>query len=112
MKRSHSMPPSIPIHGLRRIDDLAYSPDGLRLAGAAGRTVIVWDATTGETLLSLQGGLDPITSVTFSPDGSRILAGGNDWRIRVWDSVPYRGRYEERQALLGSRGAGQGEAKR
>ncbi len=54
----------------KRVDDLAYSPDGKRLAVAAG-TVHVYDAETGEALLMLKGSW--ANRVVFSPDG-RFLA--------------------------------------
>ena len=29
---------------------------------------------------------DAITSVAFSPDGTKIVSGSDDWTIKVWDS--------------------------
>jgi WD40 repeat protein len=37
--------------------------------------VRVWDAKTGEQLRELQGHTDYVTSVSFSPDGERIVSG-------------------------------------
>jgi WD40 repeat protein len=59
-----------------------YSPDGRRLASvSADRTVRVWDATTGELIRMLEGGVRPLG---FSPDGKR-LAAGMDATVTVWD---------------------------
>src|SRR5262249_28386406 len=55
------------------------SPDGKRLA--SGKKV--WDAQTGQELLSLQGGGG---SVAFSPDGKRLAGGASDRTVRVWDA--------------------------
>ncbi|MGH2556757.1 MAG: trypsin-like peptidase domain-containing protein, partial [Actinomycetota bacterium] len=69
------------------IDDVNFSPDGLRLVSVGGDgAVIVWDPRTGEQQLSL-----PTASAfaaSFSPDGSRIATGrfdGDGW-LSIWDA--------------------------
>ena len=65
---------------------VVWSPDGSRIVtGSTGEGVRVWDAVTGESLLSLEGD-DWARSVAWSPDGSRIVTGSYDgaW---VWDAV-------------------------
>jgi WD40 repeat protein len=57
---------------------VAFSPDGKRLASGSK----VWDAQSGQELLTLQGGGG---SVAFSPDGKR-LAGPSGGGLRVWDA--------------------------
>jgi WD40 repeat protein len=53
----------------------------------------MWDAATGRELLflkrnALKGGtVDVVTSVAFSPDGSR-LAGAGSAEVFVWDGRP------------------------
>ena len=32
---------------------------------------------------------DYINSVAFSPDGTRIVSGSDDWTIKVWDLVKW-----------------------
>jgi WD40 repeat protein/tRNA A-37 threonylcarbamoyl transferase component Bud32 len=65
--------------------NVAFSPDGLRLATGGGKTV-VWDARTGEKLLECKGHTAVVTSVAFSPDGSRLVTGSADRTARVWDT--------------------------
>ena len=64
---------------------VAWSPDGKRIATGADDGVRVWDAVTGEKLLSLEHG-SQVESVAWSPDGSRI-ATGSFGDVRVWDAV-------------------------
>ena len=61
---------------------ILYSPDGRRLVTVAANqsnaiqsTAKVWDAQTGNCLLTLKG--DTVT-VAFSPDGKHIVTGGID----------------------------------
>jgi WD40 repeat protein len=33
------------------------------------------------------GHSEPVTSVCFSPDGTRIVSGSNDKTVRIWNAV-------------------------
>ena len=46
----------------------------------------MWDARTGHLLLELKGQTGRVDSVSFSPDGTRILTGSWDKTARVWDA--------------------------
>jgi WD40 repeat protein/serine/threonine protein kinase len=77
------------------IMNVAFSPDGKRLAAGSrgtwdgtkqtrvGAQVIVWDARTGQELLSLKGAS---ASVAFSPDGKRLASSAADNTVKVWDA--------------------------
>jgi WD40 repeat protein/serine/threonine protein kinase len=88
--------------GTSDVHGVAFSPDGKRLAqGIAGGlkdgkrvpgAVKVWDAQTGQELLSLRGGGG---SVAFSPDGKHLASrSGDDWvgntfvpeEVKVWEA--------------------------
>jgi WD40 repeat protein/serine/threonine protein kinase len=70
---------------------VALSHDGKQVISGAGRIgqpgeVKVWDATTGQNLLTLTGHSDQVSSVAISADGSRIVSASLDRTVRVWDA--------------------------
>jgi len=55
------------------------------VSGSYDNTLKVWDAQTGQETLTLKGHSDYVTSVSFSPDGKRIVSGSYDDTLKVWD---------------------------
>jgi len=39
----------------------------------------------GQETFTLEGHSDRVASVSFSPDGKRIVSGSNDNSVKVWD---------------------------
>jgi WD40 repeat protein len=73
--------------------DLAFSPDGRRLAGICRDRVKLWDVGEGQELLTLRGApprlRDPAFNprLVFSPDGSRLAGSNWDESISVWEAA-------------------------
>jgi WD40 repeat protein len=66
---------------------VAFSPDGRRIVTAGGESIKLWDAQTGQEIITLTLGIDTLTSVGFSPDGQQIVASAWDG-VRVWNTAP------------------------
>ena len=64
---------------------VAISPNGGEFATAYGdMNVMIWDPR-GKLVRVLSGLQTPCTSLTYSPDGRHIYAGGFDGSVRVWN---------------------------
>jgi RNA polymerase sigma factor (sigma-70 family) len=67
------------------VEDLAFSPDGRRLAAMTFRqsTARIWELTTDKEPLILKH--KEGYSLSFSPDGKTLVTGGWDKKVRFWD---------------------------
>lgn len=66
-----------------------FSPDGTRIATAAGLdgAVMIWDGTTGAFLSQLAGPGARVMEIEFSPDGGRIATASEDDVVHIWDVI-------------------------
>ncbi len=70
-----------------RINDIAYSPDGTKLAVAADNGIWLYDAQTGQELVQCVGHIGKVLNIAFRPDGNTLASVGigHDGTIRIWD---------------------------
>jgi WD40 repeat protein len=67
----------------------AFSPDGRTLAYVSQKAAIkIWDVTTKQDLLTLDGRRGLLTGLAFSPDGRQIAAAGQGGNVQIWDAAP------------------------
>jgi serine/threonine protein kinase len=68
-----------------RVLALAVSPDGKQVAGGLmDGNIQIWDIATGESLSYWQGHDSAIKSLTFTPQGDRLITASWDRTIKIW----------------------------
>ncbi len=89
-----------------------YAPQNMIASGSHDQTVKLWDASTGQTLRTLQGHTGWVLSVAFSPQGNLLASSSQDETIKLWDVLtgeclitlrskrPYEGTRVLREAQL------------
>ena len=64
-----------------------WTPDGGRIAMGLDRTKVkVWDAASGDELVTLAGHQDYLWLVEWSPTGDRLATASNDQTVIIWDA--------------------------
>jgi WD40 repeat protein len=77
------------------VDPVAFSPDGLLVAGGGARgerakgrkagEIYLWDVEANRLLWSQPCHDDDVTSLAFTPDGKSLVSGGRDKLVKVWE---------------------------
>jgi WD40 repeat protein len=70
----------------RKLFLASLSPDGSRVLTVCGPEAFLWDAKTGKRLLTLKHAGN-IRCAAFAPAGDRLVTGGTDKTVRVWDLI-------------------------
>ena len=50
----------------------------------------MWDAASGQELLTLRAIPAQVASVAWSPDGKRLATGSGDHTVKMWDAASGR----------------------
>jgi WD40 repeat protein len=66
--------------------ELAFTPDGRRLAAACGQFLMVWDVASGEVVWRHKVDRRHFQALAFTPDGRLLAATRNDRTVRFWDT--------------------------
>jgi WD40 repeat protein len=80
-------PPFEELRGHNRpVSVIDWSSDGRFIAsGSYDQTVRLWDAASGNEIMSLPGISGAVMSLAFSSDSQLLAAGAHDYRLHVWE---------------------------
>jgi WD40 repeat protein len=88
-RRGHLDLHTLSSQGGKGLVDLALSPDGFLIAAADHYDVQIWDIRAqkprAQRLHHAQ-----VSSIAFSPDGSRLVSAADDLKLLLWDMVTFR----------------------
>jgi hypothetical protein len=74
-----------------RIEALALSPDGKRLAVAEYKVFRIWDVLSGKEVVRVP--TTPAHCLVFAPDGKTVASGWGDGTVRLWDAATGKERW-------------------
>jgi WD40 repeat protein len=69
----------------QRVGAVAFSPDGQALAVARSADIELYDVASRALKSSLHGHESTVSALAWLPDGSRLISGGWDHTVIVWD---------------------------
>lgn len=73
-------------YGGGALDQIVFSPDGLRVAATVRRSQVhIFDVASGQQVHS-NCHTDTVTQLAFSRDGQHLISGGRDASVRTWST--------------------------
>jgi len=73
------------------VSSARVAPDGRVLAsGSYDRSLLLWDAESGEVLRALRGHTGLVNAIDWSPDGALLASASSDHGARVWHALSGR----------------------
>ena len=84
--RSGALLRTLELHDGPALLPTAIAPNGSRVASADIQDVKLWDPFSG-ALLHTFTGIEPGLAMTFSSDGTRLLAGEGERALNLWDAT-------------------------
>ena len=76
---------SIFLDAEEKLWEAAFSPDSHWLVATNESGATLWDLESGKTLRVLTGHRGHVIAVAVTPEGRRVVSGGDDGTLRVWD---------------------------
>ena len=70
---------------LTPVGAIVFSPDSKTLASTDNTAIRIWEIPSGKLLGVLDEHKAWLTTVAFSSDGNRLISGGTDRKLKVWD---------------------------
>jgi WD40 repeat protein len=64
-----------------------FSSDGTIIAACSYRMILLWDATTGTLLRTIDTRIAEVHRLAFHPGGKLLASAGNTKRIQLWDAA-------------------------
>ena len=84
--QSQSMETVIQLGHAAAVTAVAFSPDGkVAATGSKDKSIILWEASTGNQIRTFAGHDSEITDIRFTPDGKYLISGCWDHTVRIWD---------------------------
>ena len=68
----------------KSVYDICFRPDGTQVIVAAGKHVVMYDASNGAVLSALKGHKETVYCVDYSKDGKRFASGSADKTVIIW----------------------------
>jgi WD40 repeat protein/serine/threonine protein kinase len=73
--------------GMTRIQCVAFSPNGKRVAAGGYEKASIWNFVTGVEVCEMTADTTPVNSIFFSGNGQRVFTGSLGGTARVWEAA-------------------------